>query len=222
MAAPFCPPARPGSFGARAGDARAEGRARHLQLQRGDRRARRAGAGGCGRDPAPRADRRRAHLRGLPAPISRLRSRASRPHGLPRPARGRRAAPGDDGGSLLTQAGAARRLQDPLSLRCVSQVHGALIAALGFARGALDPEINGAGDNPLIAEDDAILSTGNFHHRARACAGYPRHRAGAGGRPLGGARSVCFPDKLTELPANLIAGDGAVPASRRSPRRAKR
>jgi histidine ammonia-lyase len=50
-------------------------------------------------------------------------------------------------------------------------VHGALKSALAFARAALDPEINGAGDNPLVLiEDDEILSTGNFHTTALALA----------------------------------------------------
>jgi histidine ammonia-lyase len=58
-----------------------------------------------------------------------------------------------------------------LSLRCVSQVHGALKSALAFARAALDPELNGAGDNPLVLiDDDTILSTGNFHTTALALA----------------------------------------------------
>jgi histidine ammonia-lyase len=114
-------------------------------------------------------------------------------------------------GSLLTQPGAARRLQDPLSLRCVSQVHGALIAALDFARKALEPEINGAGDNPLvIAEDDAILSTGNFHTTALALALDTLALALAQVGALSAARAQrLLSDKLTELPANLIAGDGA-------------
>jgi histidine ammonia-lyase len=74
-------------------------------------------------------------------------------------------------GTLLTEPGEARRLQDPLSLRCVSQVHGALKSALAFAYAALDPEINGAGDNPLVlVEDDTILSTGNFHTTGLALA----------------------------------------------------
>jgi histidine ammonia-lyase len=53
-------------------------------------------------------------------------------------------------GGALTEAGAARRLQDPISLRCVSQVHGSLKAALAFAGQALGPELNGAADNPLV------------------------------------------------------------------------
>ncbi len=35
-------------------------------------------------------------------------------------------------GSSLTEPGAARRLQDPLSFRCAAVIHGALHAALGF------------------------------------------------------------------------------------------
>jgi histidine ammonia-lyase len=114
-------------------------------------------------------------------------------------------------GSLLTEAGQARRLQDPLSLRCVSQVHGALIAALGFARAALDPEINGAGDNPLVlTEDDAILSTGNFHTTALALALDALAIALAQVGALSAARAQrLLSGKLTELPDNLIAGDGA-------------
>ena len=43
-------------------------------------------------------------------------------------------------GSSLGQAGAARRVQDPLSLRCVSQVHGAALAALRAARDHVELE----------------------------------------------------------------------------------
>ena len=74
-------------------------------------------------------------------------------------------------GGALTRPGAARRLQDPLSFRCVSQVHGSLAAALDLLAAALEPELNGAGDNPLVlSEDGEILSTGNFHMPALALA----------------------------------------------------
>jgi histidine ammonia-lyase len=65
------------------------------------------------------------------------------------------------GGSLATSGG--RRLQDPLSFRCVSQVHGSLATALALLADALEPELNGAGDNPLVLVDAReIVSTGNF------------------------------------------------------------
>lgn len=74
-------------------------------------------------------------------------------------------------GSALMQPGAARRLQDPLSFRCVSQVHGSFAVTLAQAEQALLPELNGAGDNPLVLpEADTILSNGNFHTPALALA----------------------------------------------------
>ncbi|MDX1608567.1 MAG: aromatic amino acid ammonia-lyase [Halofilum sp. (in: g-proteobacteria)] len=66
-------------------------------------------------------------------------------------------------GAGLLEPGAARRLQDPLSLRCLAATHGGGYFALDRLRAALEPELNGAGDNPLVlAADDAILATGNF------------------------------------------------------------
>ena len=74
-------------------------------------------------------------------------------------------------GGALTEPGAARRLQDPLSLRCVSQIHGSLHVALGLLAGAVEPELGGAADNPLVLTDgEEILSTGNFHVPALAMA----------------------------------------------------
>jgi histidine ammonia-lyase len=74
-------------------------------------------------------------------------------------------------GGTLTEPGAARRLQDPLSFRCVSQVHGSMRAALDLLAGALAPELDGAADNPLVlAQDGEILSNGNFHVPALALA----------------------------------------------------
>ena len=66
--------------------------------------------------------------------------------------------------STLWHAGAARRVQDPLSLRCVTQVHGAALAALRTARDHVELELNSAADSPLVLADTGeMLSTGNFH-----------------------------------------------------------
>ncbi|MBQ0851952.1 aromatic amino acid lyase [Streptomyces sp. BH-SS-21] len=78
-------------------------------------------------------------------------------------------------GGDLTDPKHARRVQDPISLRCAAQVHGALHSALDFAGAALDPELNGCGDNPVVlpATDGVpgeILSSGNFHTPALALA----------------------------------------------------
>ena len=74
-------------------------------------------------------------------------------------------------GGSLTEPGASRRLQDPLSFRCASQLHGSLHAALTLLAAALEPELNGAADNPLVlTDDDEIVSTGNFQVPALALA----------------------------------------------------
>ena len=65
--------------------------------------------------------------------------------------------------SDLWRPGAARNLQDPLSIRCVPQTHGAVYDALSVVRGIMEIEVNSAGDNPLVlVEEDAIVSVGNF------------------------------------------------------------
>ena len=74
-------------------------------------------------------------------------------------------------GSALERPGAARRLQDPLSFRCLASVHGCAIAALAAARAAVEVELAAASDNPLVVADDgAVLPNGNFHAGALALA----------------------------------------------------
>ncbi len=56
------------------------------------------------------------------------------------------------------------RVQDPYSVRCMPQVHGAVCDTLEHIAGILSVEINAATDNPLIfIEEKEILSGGNFH-----------------------------------------------------------
>lgn len=69
------------------------------------------------------------------------------------------------------------KVQDPYSLRCMPQVHGATRDALAYVRQVLEREINSATDNPLVfldgdhgIEGDAILSGGNFHGQPVALA----------------------------------------------------
>ncbi len=72
--------------------------------------------------------------------------------------------------------GEAHKVQDPYSIRCVPQVHGAAADALGYVRSVLEIEINSATDNPLVFPDGAgvdpsavatgggrVVSGGNFH-----------------------------------------------------------
>jgi histidine ammonia-lyase len=55
------------------------------------------------------------------------------------------------------------RVQDAYSLRCTPQVLGAVADAIGFARRVAEVELNASTDNPLVFDDGAILSGGNFH-----------------------------------------------------------
>ncbi|HEX9043515.1 MAG TPA: histidine ammonia-lyase [Candidatus Limnocylindrales bacterium] len=72
--------------------------------------------------------------------------------------------------------GSAHKVQDPYSLRCVPQVHGAVRDALDQLRRVLDIEINSATDNPLVFPGGGfvdegtiatgggrVISGGNFH-----------------------------------------------------------
>jgi histidine ammonia-lyase len=66
-------------------------------------------------------------------------------------------------GSDLFADGAARNLQDPLTFRCLPQVHGAALDTLRFVRGQLEIELNAAQGNPLVdVATGRILSVGNF------------------------------------------------------------
>lgn len=61
------------------------------------------------------------------------------------------------------------KVQDPYSLRCVPQVHGAIRQTLKHAEDVLAIEINSVTDNPLIFVDkDKVISGGNFHGEALA------------------------------------------------------
>ena len=55
------------------------------------------------------------------------------------------------------------RVQDPYCFRCQPQVMGACIELLRHAAGVLEVEANAVTDNPLVVNEDEILSGGNFH-----------------------------------------------------------
>jgi histidine ammonia-lyase len=66
-------------------------------------------------------------------------------------------------GSGLLNRQSARRLQDPLSIRNIVQVHGAVQATLDTLEPAVTDEINGASDNPAVLHHDGeILSHGGY------------------------------------------------------------
>ncbi len=88
-----------------------------------------------------------------------------------------------DSGLQRAHHGSTHKVQDPYSLRCVPQVHGAVRDALDHLRRVLDIELNSATDNPLVfagggvADVDAVatgggrvISGGNFHGEPLALA----------------------------------------------------
>lgn len=55
-------------------------------------------------------------------------------------------------------------VQDPYSFRCIPQVHGASWDAIDHITDIVNRELNSVTDNPnVFAEDDLVLSAGNFH-----------------------------------------------------------
>jgi histidine ammonia-lyase len=55
------------------------------------------------------------------------------------------------------------RVQDPYSLRCIPQVHGASRNSYLHLKEMTETEINSVTDNPLIFNKEKTLSGGNFH-----------------------------------------------------------
>jgi histidine ammonia-lyase len=55
------------------------------------------------------------------------------------------------------------RIQDPYSLRCIPQVHGAARNAWLHLKEMLETEINSVTDNPIVFDEDKAISGGNFH-----------------------------------------------------------
>jgi len=62
------------------------------------------------------------------------------------------------------------RVQDPYSLRCIPQVHGASRTAWRHLRELTEIEINAVTDNPIILTATDTISGGNFHGQPLAMA----------------------------------------------------
>ena len=62
------------------------------------------------------------------------------------------------------------RVQDPYSLRCIPQVHGASRNAWLHLKELLEIELNAVTDNPVIIDNTLTISGGNFHGQPLAMA----------------------------------------------------
>ena len=62
------------------------------------------------------------------------------------------------------------RVQDPYSLRCIPQVHGASRNAFFHLQELAEIELNSVTDNPIVISDEEAISGGNFHGQPLAMA----------------------------------------------------
>jgi histidine ammonia-lyase len=114
-------------------------------------------------------------------------------------------------GSDLFEPGRARRLQDPLSFRCLAPVHGWATTRLRDARDAVEADLNGAGDSPaVLPEDGELLSTVGFDTTALALAFEALGQAAAHAAALGTSRIArLMSAELTGLPRFLARAGGS-------------
>lgn len=86
-----------------------------------------------------------------------------------RPFRGQQASAANlllllDGSAIIEAHRWCDKVQDPYSLRCAPQVHGAARDLLDYVEYVVSTELNAATDNPLVlVEEDLLVSNGNFH-----------------------------------------------------------
>ncbi len=67
------------------------------------------------------------------------------------------------GSEIMISHEGCSRVQDPYSLRCIPQVHGASRDAWLHLKETIEREINSVTDNPIILGENEIISGGNFH-----------------------------------------------------------
>lgn len=60
------------------------------------------------------------------------------------------------------------RVQDPYSMRCVPQVHGASRNAFEHLKAMAETELNSVTDNPIVLSAEESISGGNFHGQLMA------------------------------------------------------
>lgn len=65
--------------------------------------------------------------------------------------------------SRNTTVATQSRVQDPYTLRCMPQIHGASKDSIAYVKTKVDIEINSVTDNPIICKDGHVISGGNFH-----------------------------------------------------------
>ena len=101
-------------------------------------------------------------LKGSDRPFQDLLARLKNNEGQRRTASNVRACLA--GSEVLASHVDCDRVQDPYSLRCVPQIHGAVKTALAHVTEVLRAELNAVTDNPLVVpETGEVFSAGLFH-----------------------------------------------------------
>ncbi|WP_343565794.1 histidine ammonia-lyase [Sphingobacterium sp.] len=72
------------------------------------------------------------------------------------------------GSAILESHKDCSRVQDPYSLRCIPQVHGASRNAWLHLKDTIEIEINSVTDNPVVINDELTISGGSFHGQSIA------------------------------------------------------
>ncbi|MCW5517209.1 histidine ammonia-lyase [Muriicola sp. Z0-33] len=75
-----------------------------------------------------------------------------------------------EGSEIMEDHIDCERVQDPYSLRCMPQVHGASRNAWLHLKELLETELNSVTDNPVVIDEDLTISGGSFHGQPLAMA----------------------------------------------------
>ncbi|MDX1421300.1 MAG: histidine ammonia-lyase, partial [Rubricoccaceae bacterium] len=117
-----------------------------------------------------------------------------------------------EGSEILASHAGCGKVQDPYSLRCVPQVHGASRDAVAHAAAVVEREINSVTDNPLVFEGEGggpdLLSAGNFHGQPLALALDYAAIALAEWASISERRQYLLLDGYDALPPFLVQGSG--------------
>jgi histidine ammonia-lyase len=117
-----------------------------------------------------------------------------------------------EGSEIGPSHAACDKVQDPYSVRCVPQVHGASRDALAYALQTLEVELNAVTDNPLVfvGTDGApdLISAGNFHGQPLAVALDAAAIAAAELGSISERRTYLLLDGVDRLPPYLVAETG--------------
>ncbi|MEL7005365.1 MAG: histidine ammonia-lyase, partial [Bacteroidota bacterium] len=68
-----------------------------------------------------------------------------------------------EGSEIMNSHVNCEKVQDPYSLRCIPQVHGASRNACTHLNELLEVELNSVTDNPIVFGEEHTISGGNFH-----------------------------------------------------------